>query len=348
MFHLKSIVKNNTKIIINKNFQKYLLSYIKKVQPSKIVYITDKSLYPILKRKISLKNKQVFILKKGEEEKNFLNFEKILKFYFASNIDKTSLIIAFGGGMILDIAGFTSSVYYRGIPIIYIPTSLLSQVDAAIGGKNTINFNKTKNILGTVYLPQLILIDPTLLDTLPQKQFFSGMAEIIKYSIGFDRELFKIITTQNINAKLLTKLIKQCVSIKIKLVARDIYEQGATRKLLNLGHTLGQALESENTYSLGHGEAVSIGLKFASFISYRKGNITKSDFDNILDVLKKYNLPPKIKFEKEKILNKIKFDKKRCGNYINFVLLKSIGKAYLCKLSFKNIRRHLYEFQKIY
>ena len=185
------------------------------------------------------------------------------------------------------LSGSTGNIY---------STTLLSQVDAAIGGKNTINFQESKNIIGTVYLPKLILIDPTLLSTLPIKEFASGMAEIIKCAVGFDKKLFAILEKMTDDHKGLLELIDSSVAIKIKFVETDFYELRKKRWLLNLGHSLGHALESQYQLGLTHGEAVSIGLLFSLYISFLKGNIQKKEFDYVINIFRKYGLPPQVKF----------------------------------------------------
>lgn len=348
IIQLKLTETKSTKIIIGNNFRKYLFSYIRKVQPTQAVYITDALLYPFLQKNIRKGSENVFRLPVGESEKNFANFEKLLRFFYEKNIDKKSLIIAFGGGMVSDITGFAASVYYRGVPIIYIPTTLLSQVDAAIGGKNTVNFQGSKNIIGTVYLPKLILIDPTLLSSLPKKEFASGIAEIIKCAAGFDKKLFALLEKMTDDHKGLLELIDRAVEIKIKFVETDFYELRKKRWLLNLGHSLGHALESQYQLGLSHGEAVSIGLLFSLFISFLKGNIQKEEFDYVINIFRKYGLPPQVKFSLSETMQKMRYDKKSFHDGINFILIKNLGKSYICFMQFEEIQSWLEKFQLFY
>lgn len=333
---LKTSQKTNTRIIIGHNLQAEIKKFLKAGDFSKIVFITNNRLKPRLKKYLSVKDSDIFALKPGETEKNLRNLERILQFLFRKNVDKKSLIVGVGGGVISDITGFAASIFYRGIPVAFIPTTLLAQVDAAIGGKNTINMNEIKNVIGAVNQPQAIFIDTNWLKTLPKKEFASGMGEIIKYGVGFDK---KILFEKNIE-----KLIKRSVKIKAQIVGKDPLEHAGERKLLNLGHTLGHALEAQKQFNLSHGEAVAIGLNFACFVAYKLKNITLRDTRFIEKILRDNNLPVRINFNPEKTLNKILHDKKRVKNHIDFITIKRIGEAYIHKISLSELKQYLTQF----
>lgn len=337
-----------TNICIATHFVPHLSSYIRKTHPSQVVYITDTSLLSLLRKRVSADRAHIFVLPVGERNKNFSNFQKILRFYYQRHIDKKSLVVAFGGGMVSDIAGLASSVYYRGVPVVYVPTSLLAQVDASIGGKNTINFCDSKNIIGTVYLPKVIFIDPTLLSSLPKREFASGMAEIIKCAAGFDIRLFPYLEHMGNNHRELSKLITRAIEIKIQYISSDFYEMRRKRWLLNLGHSLGHSLESQFFRMLSHGEAVSIGLLFSVYISFLRGNLQKDELDYVVSILRKYGLPPKIRFSVDKTMQQMRYDKKSHNGKIEFILLRRLGRAYICQMDFKEIQCLLEKFQPFY
>ena len=354
VYYINATVQKKSKIILTHRFWLQLSNFIKTNNFQRVVYVSDDLVVEKLNllKKISVDD--LCVINHGEQQKNIEQFSNILTFFYKENIDKKSLVVVIGGGMVSDITGFASSVYYRGVPLAYVPTTLLSQVDAAIGGKNTINFLDTKNIVGNFYLPNLIIIDPTLIKSLPKREIASGMAEIIKYAVGFDKKLLLLLEKMNDKhsesnrQEELFELIKRSVAIKTKLVEQDLYETGKKRKLLNLGHTLGHALESQDHFSLSHGEAVSIGLLFSLFISKNFGNISQAEFERCLAIFKKYNLPPKIQFSISYTMQRLHYDKKSYYGGINFILLKKLGQSYICQMNFNDIQSQLESFQKFY
>lgn len=333
-------------VFIGQNLEKEIREFIEKTKPTKTVFVTDDILIKYLNKYIKLKGGKNFILKPGEKEKNLNNLRNLIDFFYEHNLDKKSLVIGFGGGVITDLVGFAGSIYNRGIPVAFIPTTLLAQVDASIGGKNTINYNQTKNIIGNIYQPQAVFIDIKHLQSLPNRQFNSGLAEIIKYGIGFDKDLFNLLIKFNeIKEKELIDLIARSVQIKINIVEKDQDETQGSRKLLNFGHTLGHALESQNL-NLTHGEAVAIGLHFSCFVAKQLENITLEDLKIITDLLKRHNLPIFAEFEAEQVIKKMAFDKKKSGDTIDFITLKNIGTTYIHKINIGKLKKYLYQFKK--
>lgn len=334
-----------TEIYVGKDLKNILKTYIKKIKPSNIICITGSKIIKKANEYLAIEKKNVFILKTGESQKSITNLQSILNFFYENNIDKHSLVIGFGGGVISDIVGLACSIYYRGIPSIYVPTTLLAQVDAAIGGKNAINFNNKKNLIGTIYFPRAIFIDSECIKTLPPREIASGMGEVVKYAVGFDKSLLTLLNMESID---MNKIIEKSVRIKASIIRRDFDESKDIRTLLNLGHTLGQALESDNQFSMSHGEAVSIGLLFSVFISTTMGNLKISELIEIIKLLHKYKLPPRVTLDPELIFNKMKYDKKKIGNDVKFVLLKKIGLSYVKKIDLSSLRDYLYKFILFY
>lgn len=276
---------------------------------------------------------EVIEIEAGEEQKNIATCTEIWTILLDLEADRKSLIIGLGGGVITDIAGFVASVFKRGIDFVNVPTSLLGMVDAAIGGKNGVDLGSLKNQIGTITLPEMVLIDSRFLDTLPSEQIRSGYAEMLKHGLIFDREYWqKLSDIQNIDFSDLEELIMQSVAIKSHITSQDLTENGI-RKTLNFGHTLGHAIESyflenpEKT-TLLHGEAIAVGMILESFISLRENLLSESEYQEIKSVLKNiYPIPDFSEKDIEKIIQLLVFDKKNSHGKINFVLLQTIGKA---------------------
>ncbi|MBI4532652.1 MAG: 3-dehydroquinate synthase [Candidatus Melainabacteria bacterium] len=255
--------------------------------------------------------------------------------------DRNDTVVAVGGGAVSDVAGFAASTYMRGLNLAYVPTSVLSQVDAAIGGKTAINLPSGKNLAGTFFFPQAVVVDPEVLATLPPRQFKSGLAEIIKYALIEEtvashtqytpgpRGLFALLAESLDDSflhdnLLLPGIMTTCIKMKLLVVGKDPKESGL-RRCLNLGHTLAHALETVSGYEFTHGEAVSIGLVFALKLSVHKGLIDLSYLQQLKDLLTKVGLPVDLPTEiaKDELIQAMSHDKKRRGATIKFVLPKT-------------------------
>lgn len=303
------------------------------------IYITDEHVYSKHSRKFN--NKDVIILKAGEEYKVQLTIDSIISQLLDMSADRQTIIIGVGGGVIADITGYVASIFMRGISFAFVPTTILCLVDASIGGKNGIDVGLYKNMVGTIKQPQFILHDYSFLKTLPQKEWISGFAEIIKHAAIKSENLFSKLENNSIsfykkNLKELSKLVKQNVEIKSKIVIKDVYEK-AERKHLNFGHSVGHAIE--NQYELSHGQAISIGMVAASFLSAQL--IKFKETERIIKLLKKYQLPVFANFDKKKMMELMKSDKKKFDNEIQFILLKKIGKAVIQPIPFSEIENML-------
>jgi len=263
----------------------------------------------------------------GEEFKNFSTVENILENLFNHRLDRKSLLIAFGGGVIGDMTGFTASIYQRGIDFIQIPTTLLSQVDASVGGKTGINNKYGKNLVGAFYQPKKVLIDSHFLSTLGEREYSAGIAEIVKMAVTFDRDFFEYLENNDLKkTEVIEYAIKRSVEIKADVVARDEKENGI-RAALNYGHTFAHVIEKESGYgTFLHGEAVSIGMVMANELSVKLGLMSDNEALKIEKLLDTYNLPINYDVKSVNIFYDAFFlDKKSSNGKISFILAKGIG-----------------------
>lgn len=263
----------------------------------------------------------------GEEYKTLTTVEEILDELFTYKLDRKSLLIALGGGVIGDMTGFTASIYQRGIGFIQVPTTLLAQVDASVGGKTGVNNQYGKNLIGAFYQPEAVYIDTNFLKTLPPREFSAGIAEIIKMAVMFDRDYFEFLQKADFyNKEDLEKVIERSVSLKAEVVNLDEKESGI-RAVLNYGHTFGHVIENETDYKRYlHGEAVSIGIVMANRLSVRLGLMSQEESEHVIEFLVKYNLP--IDYEIKDVnafYDKFFLDKKSANNKIKFILAKGLG-----------------------
>lgn len=274
------------------------------------------------------------VLPDGEEAKTFDVAGRVWKQFQETSLDRKSLSISVGGGSICDLNGFASSTYMRGIDFIHVPTTLLAQVDASIGGKVAINFNNVKNLIGVFADPRAVIIDTETLQTLPARELASGYAEVIKHGLIKDKQFYERLKTSyavRTDPSNLKKIIYESCKIKAAVVAEDHDEQGL-RKILNFGHTIGHALESlslQQPKPLLHGEAISIGMVAEAKLSEYLGFLTHKDVLDIEETLRLYELPTRATFvlDYEDVAAKIRSDKKVSGALTNWSLLEKIGKA---------------------
>ncbi|MGE5108269.1 MAG: 3-dehydroquinate synthase [Sphingobacteriales bacterium] len=265
----------------------------------------------------------------GEIHKNQQTVDAIIHELIKIGADRKTVLIGVGGGVITDITGYVASVYMRGVKFGFVPTTLLSMVDASIGGKNGIDVGVYKNLVGTINQPEFILFDYSLLDTLPENEWVNGCAEMIKHGCIKDSELFAALEGNTLpqirnNKELFSAIIERNVTIKSEVVKNDEFESGE-RRLLNFGHTLAHGIE--NNYQLSHGQAVSIGMVAAATISEEINNFNTADKERLIRVLEQYHLPIHFSYDKVKVFNTLCMDKKRENNAMNYVLLRNIGEA---------------------
>lgn len=273
----------------------------------------------------------LYILPDGERYKNLKSVERMYDFLSKNKATRNSCIIAFGGGVVGDLAGFCASTYHRGMRLIHIPTTLLSMVDSSIGGKTGFNLKTGKNLVGTFYQPDYIISDTKFLDTLPDKEFFSGLAEIIKAGLIADSKLFFLIESRKEDIlrreeNILDKIIFAAQDIKIKVIKKDEKESNL-RAILNFGHTFGHAVEKLSKWRMMHGYAIAKGIAFESYLSYKVGYLSFEKYLRIISLVKSYGYPIKFKFNPCVLRKTFFYDKKRKDNDVEWVLLKNIGKA---------------------
>ena len=334
---MKKIKTNHYDIFISNQNSSLINKFISKNKYSKVFILVDSNtnkycLDLFLEKHLSGIDFKIVKIKEGEENKNTKNLYSAWTKISKLGGDRNSLLINLGGGLVSDLGGFVASTYNRGIDFINVPTTLLSIVDASIGGKVGINIGRLKNQVGVFNYPKLILIDTSFLETLPKREINSGFAEMLKHGLIFEKNYYKTLSElKNIDSKLSTELIYNSIKIKNEVVNRDPKEKNF-RKILNFGHTLGHAIEShflgkKKAKNLLHGEAISIGMILESYISYK---ILKLPYEQCINIKQTINKNfKKVKINKEdlkSIVRLIKFDKKNRGEKVLFVLLYEIGK----------------------
>lgn len=300
----RNILLQTSKILKLSDERKYLIVTDDKIPDKHIVNLTT-----------NLNNSIIIKLNSGEKNKNFENYQKILKTLVSNAFTRKDCIIALGGGMIGDITGFVASTYMRGMNFYNAPTTLLSQVDSSIGGKTAINFMSIKNVIGSFYQPKAVLIDVDTLKTLPKRELHSGIVESIKMAATFDKDFFSYLFNCDDILNNAEYIIHKSLLIKKDVVEKD-EKESSLRKVLNFGHTIGHAIEESMNYELLHGECVGLGMLYFSSEKVRL---------MIQNILSKYDLPTHIHFDKDKIYNLIKHDKKSNGDTISTIHVLELG-----------------------
>lgn len=275
----------------------------------------------------------------GEGIKNLDTVETIYDELLAWDIDRSAFIVGIGGGIVCDITGFVASTYMRGVRFGFVSSTLLSQVDASVGGKNGVNLGGFKNMVGVFSQPEFVICDFKLLKTLPRRELLCGFAEIVKHAVIADARMFKYLEENHVDAlalddDVIEKLIYDCIVIKSAIVNRDEKERGERRKL-NFGHTFGHAIEM--TLGVPHGEAVSMGMVVAADLSAQRGGLAQEKADRISDLIRKLDLPIHRSGDRQKIVDAMGKDKKRAGAAIHFVLLRDIGEAFVEEIPIEEI-----------
>ena len=258
----------------------------------------------------------------GEQFKTLGTVNQLYDEFIAAKLDRRSPVIALGGGVLGDTTGFAAASYLRGVPFVQIPTTLLAMVDASVGGKTGVDLPQGKNLVGAFNQPEMVVVDPQVLDTLPEAEFRSGLAEVIKHGIIDDEELLVALERDEYD---LTWLLSRAIPVKTRVVQEDPFEQGR-RAVLNLGHTFGHAFERLAKYEMRHGEAVAIGIGCAARLATHLGYCSGSVTERIISLLEQTGLPVALPpFETEEIWAAMFTDKKRVGNSLRFILPRAIG-----------------------
>ena len=282
------------------------------------------------------------VIPDGEIAKSLDEFSKIINKMILHECDRKTYIIALGGGVVGDVAGFVSSVYMRGVNYVQIPTTLLSMVDSSIGGKTGINIGSGKNMIGSINQPKAVYIDPNILKTLPKREITSGFGEIIKYGLIADKLFFDDLSKwlDDIDNIPIEKCIENCCRIKANIVSKDERDRGI-RKILNFGHTVGHALEAYFKFGkVKHGEAVALGMICSGYISYKLKMLDKETYERVKKTIYKLPLPKLENFDKKEVLKYLKNDKKFENKKLKFICLNDIGYA---KITEKVDQKMIYE-----
>ncbi|MBQ3125583.1 MAG: 3-dehydroquinate synthase [Clostridia bacterium] len=302
------------------------------IRPCRTVVVSDENVAPLYADRVCKSlatagfTPSTVVLPAGEATKCGMQYIALLEKMAEAELTRSDLIVALGGGVIGDLAGFAAATYLRGIAVAQIPTTLLAAVDSSVGGKTAIDLQAGKNLVGAFHLPIRVLCDPATLSTLPPEQMAVGMAESIKYGVLFDEALFELLA--NGAPPELGETISRCVGLKQAVVARDFHDKGE-RQLLNLGHTFGHAIEACSGYTILHGEAVAIGMRMAARAALLLGIAEEDICDAVTSALLAADLPITTPYSAEALTAAALHDKKRAGGTINLVLPVRIGKCVL-------------------
>ncbi|MFV0393570.1 MAG: 3-dehydroquinate synthase [Coprobacillaceae bacterium] len=333
-----NLKENKYPIYIKQGILQEANMYIKEIyKGNKVMIISDDQVYSFYGDTLTAVLSQDYdvdsiVIPHGEASKRFDILPSIYQSLLAFKLTRTDLIIALGGGVIGDLAGFVAATYLRGIPLVQIPTSLLAQVDSSVGGKVAVDLPEGKNLVGAFYHPKMVLIDPCTLDTLPERFINDGMGEVIKYGCIKDKNLFnQLLSYQDFGHlyKDIDSIIYRCVDIKREVVEKDQFDFG-DRLLLNFGHTLAHAIEQYYHYeTYSHGEAVAIGMVQIMKIAEEQGLCQKGLADQIESLVKKYHLPSASNVQTKDLMKAIALDKKNIHKKLSLILLHEIGDSYV-------------------
>ena len=314
------------------------------LEKDRSIFITDQHIYDHHKK--YFKGLKFIQIPAGESFKVQYIVDQIIDQLISFGADRQTTIIGVGGGVVTDITGYVASIYMRGVPFGFVPTSILGMVDASIGGKNGIDIGNYKNMIGVIRQPGFLFYDVSLLQSLPVEEWVNGYAEVIKHAAIKDASLFHELEKNSIhsyrkNKKALSELIRKNVMIKTAIVKQDEFE-GNERRLLNFGHTLGHAVE--NVYHLPHGHAISIGIKAACLISEEMLNFKETA--RVTGLLQQYGLPIDIPVDFGKVIEIMRMDKKKTRDIMNYVLLEKLGKAVIKPIPMSHLEKLLYSIAR--
>lgn len=342
---LEVAVKNGTNydIVYEQNFDG-LKAELERLELTgrKACIVTDNVVEPLyaqsVKEVLEAAGNQVsiFVFKNGEESKNLDTIQDLYEQLIQDKLDRKSFLVALGGGVTGDMTGYAAATYLRGIDFIQVPTTLLSMVDSSVGGKTGVDFRQYKNMVGAFKMPRLVYMNLSVLSTLDERQFYSGFAEAMKSALIKDAHFYEwqienMYEICDRDLDVLSELVSRSCGIKKFIVEKDPYEQG-DRALLNLGHTLGHAIEKYKNFNMLHGECVALGCVAAAYISWKREMLSMEEYYEIRDMFVPFNLPISIEdMDIEEVLSYTKSDKKMENNQIKFILLKKIGKAVIDK-----------------
>lgn len=337
MFTIPVKASKSYEVCIGKDLLTDTSNYIAKNLAGKTAMIvSDETVYGLYGKKLEAfldkagVKHEAFSFAAGERSKNLLVYTSLVEKMCQRKLTRSDVILALGGGVTGDLAGFAAATYQRGIDFVQIPTSLLAAVDSSVGGKTGVDLESGKNQVGAFCQPANVICDVTLLETLPKEEYENGCAEIIKYAMIAKENLFEIIMETNVSDAY-EEVIAKCVSIKRDYVEKDEFDTGL-RMMLNFGHTIGHAVEKLSGYSIAHGRAVAIGMAIITKAAASMGYCDACVYDSLLELLKKYNLPYETDFRNEELCEVIMTDKKTNQGTLTLVVPRSIGECELVKI----------------
>ncbi|MEJ2730147.1 MAG: 3-dehydroquinate synthase [Deltaproteobacteria bacterium] len=335
-----TIITNSgtSRILVGERLEN-LRRYVPVAKPAVITDVNVGRLYPL-----DSMAGNVITIGTGEKIKTLDTVRDIYAHLLSCGTDRSTFIVGIGGGIVCDICGFVASTFLRGVRFGFVATTLLAQVDASVGGKNGVNFNGYKNLIGLFHQPEFVLCDPELLKTLPQREISCGLAEIVKHAAIADADLFEYLERHAegilaLDRQVIEKLVLVSVRIKSSIVSRDETEKGERRRL-NFGHTFGHAIEKVT--GVAHGEAVSTGMVMASALSVKKGLLSAQQYRRLCDLIERLKLPSGFTSSPQQIFDAVTKDKKRAGDRIHFVLLNGIGRAVVEPITINELKETLY------
>lgn len=301
--------------------------------PCKVVLVSDDNVYPIYGEQVKHSYQSAgfevstFVFPSGEKNKSFETLVPLVEFAAEKGLSRSDLIVALGGGVVGDLAGFAASMYLRGVDFVQVPTTFLAAIDSSVGGKTGVDLNSGKNQVGAFHQPILVICDTDSFKTLSPQIFSDGICEAIKYGVICDKELFATLTASDIHANI-NEIVERCVAIKRDIVCRDEFDCGE-RMLLNLGHTVGHAIEKLSNYEITHGNAVAIGMLYIARACFRAGIAVEDYSIDIKYIMDKYNISGECNYSVHDLSVAAMSDKKRSAGTISLVLIEGIGKSFL-------------------
>ena len=306
----------------------------------KVAVVTDSGVPAEYAQRVAdqCRESTIITVPQGEASKSFKILETVLRQMLEFNMGRGDLVVAVGGGVVGDLAGFAAAIYMRGIDFINCPTTTLSMIDSSIGGKTAVDLGDTKNIVGAFWQPKLVIVDPATLSTLPRRHYINGLAEAVKAGLLADPELFAIFEKGDIDTQI-SEIIYRSLRFKKNVVEQDETERGM-RKALNFGHTIGHAAEKLGNYTdLTHGQAVAIGMVAAMRLSALLGNEDLTA--PLIDILKHIGLPTELNYDRESIFNALLSDKKKFGATVNFILVREAGRAEITPIDAEKLHEYV-------
>lgn len=337
----------NYSVLVGSGLLNQLHTWLKDVTKAQsALIVSDSNVYPlygsIVQQQLSkagIRCAESFVFPAGEASKNGQVYLQLLNHLARNQITRSDCILALGGGVVGDLAGFAAATYLRGIDFIQLPTTLLAAVDSSVGGKTAIDLDAGKNLAGAFYQPTLVVCDTDTLRTLPRNVYLDGCAEVIKYAVLFDPELFALLEACGPDFPAL-QVITRCVELKRNVVAEDEFDRGS-RQLLNLGHTLGHGIEANSNFTITHGQAVAMGMALVTRAGEAYGITHKGLYSQLCGLLQKFSLPTESPYDAQQIYSCALSDKKRSGGSVNLIIPERIGQCRIHPMPIRDLPAYI-------